>query len=257
MFGVWVGVSYFARLVPEVEALNLPFVFRSYDDIWRTVDGPVGKLIQSKVEAKGFVVLAWMELGARNVENARHPVKTLDDFEGLRIWTSPAETFQATFRALGATPRITATNEINDLIDHDNLDGVELPYSLMTGNKHYQKTKYVSDTNHVLDLIAVVTSRNTLAGMTPEQQKIIRDVAKLAAVRQRRMSEDADAAALQFLKDSGQQFDPVSPELHAAMRAATAGVVANLRASIGADLVDRAIAEADRRTASVVIRKKP
>jgi tripartite ATP-independent transporter DctP family solute receptor len=251
IFATWVGASYFAQLVPEIEAVNLPFVFRNYDDVMRTIGGPVGKLIEAKVDAKGFVLLAWLELGARNVANAKRPLKTLDDLKGLKLYVSPAETFQATFRALGATPMRVPTNEIYNLLRQGDLDGVEVSYSIMNGYKYYENMKYVSDTNHVL-----VANKKAFNRLTPEQQKTIKDVAKLVAIQQRKMADEADAAAFMSLKDAGAQFDPIPPKTRVAMRKATAGVVDRLKMAIGAELVDRVIAEADRRAVNSAAREK-
>jgi TRAP-type transport system periplasmic protein len=249
-FGAWVGASFFARLVPEIEAVNLPFVFRNYNDAMRTVDGPAGKLIETKFDAKGFAVLAWMEFGARNVVNSRRPLKTLDDFKGLKLWTSPAETFQATFRALGATPMVIPVRDVNGALKQGDLDGIEVSYSIMLGHKFYENTKYVSDTNHVLDLVVLVANKKALGRLTPEQQKTVRDVAKLVALQQRRMADDEESAALTALKDAGLEYNSIPPETRTAMRKATAGVISRLKTSIGPELIDKVVAEADRRSAS-------
>jgi TRAP-type transport system periplasmic protein len=246
IFALWAGAAFFARLVPEMEVVNLPFVFRNYDDALRTINGPVGKFIESKVDAKGFVLLAWLELGARNVANAKRPLTTIDDFRNLKIFTSPAETYQATFRALGAVPMPISTKEVYTSLRQGDIDGVDSPYTIMVGYKYYDNMKYVSDTNHVLDLLVLVANKKAFSRLTPEQQKTIRDVARLTAIQQRKMTDDAEAAAFASLKAAGQQFDPVPPATRMAMRKATAGVINRVKMTVGADLVDKVIAEADR-----------
>ncbi len=52
--------------------MNLPFVFDNYDEARRAVvNGPAGALVTSELDAKGFTVLAWMELGAFHVMASR------------------------------------------------------------------------------------------------------------------------------------------------------------------------------------------
>jgi tripartite ATP-independent transporter DctP family solute receptor len=247
IFGAWVGSAYFARLVPEMEAVNLPFVFKDYEGAIRTVEGPVGRVIESKVEVKGFVLLAWMEFGARSVANAKRPIRTVDDFKGLKLFVSPAETFQATFRALGATPILIQTPDVPTALRQGDIDGVEVPYSIINGYRYHEQTKYLSDTNHVMDLIVLVANRNVFRSLTPAQQTIVKDAAKLAAVRQRKMADAWEAAALAALKADGVQFDPISAETRAAMRKATAPVISRVKTTIGTDLVDRVILDADRK----------
>ena len=246
IFAIWIGVGFFARLVPEIEAVNLPFVFKNYDDAMRTIAGPVGKLIEARLDAKGFTTLAWMELGARNVTNAKRPLKTLGDFRDLKIRVQPSETFMATFRALGAVPRVINTTDIHMALQQGDIDALDITYSLVQGLRYYEEQKYVSDTNHMLDLVVLVANKQAFMELTPQQREMIRGAARVTALQQRRMADAGEAAALTELKAKGLQFDPLPSETRIAFRKATAGVIDGVRKRIGAELVDRVIAEADR-----------
>jgi TRAP-type transport system periplasmic protein len=245
IFGFWVGASYMTRLVPETAVINLPFVFKNYDDVIRTIDGPAGKLIEAKLDAKGYTTLAWMELGARNVANARRPLKTIDDFKNLRLFAQPAETFQATFRALGADPRVVPTGDVYEALQQGDIDGMEATYSIINGFKYYEHLKYISDTNHILDVIVLVANKKAFLDLRPDQQKVVRETARYAAATQRKMADEGEAASFAELKTK-LQFDPVPPETRDAMRKATAGIISGMKRSIGAELVDKVIADASR-----------
>jgi len=246
IFATWVGVAFVSRLVPEVEAVSLPFLFRDYDHAMRAVDGSVGKLIEEKLSAKGFTALAWMELGARHVTNAKRPLKMLNDFKGLKIRMQPNETHLATFRALGANPVAMDIKDVYAALQQGHIDGEENPYSVIHANKYYETQKYLSDTGHILDLIVVIANKKTFMSLTPEQQKAMREAAKVAAVQQRKMAAEGEAAALADLKAKGMQFDALPRATRVALRKATAGVIDGVRKRVGAELVDKVITEARR-----------
>jgi tripartite ATP-independent transporter DctP family solute receptor len=246
IFATWVGVAFVSRLVPEVEAVSLPFLFKDYDHAMRAIDGPVGHLIEAKLGAKGFTALAWMELGSRNVTNAKQPLKTLNDFKGLKIRMQPNETHLATFRALGANPVAMDIKDVYTALQQGDIDGQENPYSVIHANKYYETQKYLSNTGHILDLIVFIANKKALMSLKPEQQKAIRDAAKIAAAQQRKMAAAGEAAALAGLKDKGMQFDPLPPATRVALRKATSGVVDGVRKRIGAELVDKVVADANR-----------
>jgi TRAP-type transport system periplasmic protein len=82
--------------------------------------------------------------------------------------------------------------------------------------------------------------------LTPEQQKAIRDAALLAAVRQRKMVDEGEVAALAGLQARGLQFDSVPPETRVALVRATAGIISSMKGRVGADLVDDVLAAAAR-----------
>jgi TRAP-type C4-dicarboxylate transport system substrate-binding protein len=75
----------------------------------------------------------------------------------------------------------------------------------------------------------------------------VREAAKIAVAEQRKMAADAEAATLADLKAKGMQLDPVPAETRAALRKASAGVVDEVRKRIGADIVDKVLAEATAR----------
>jgi tripartite ATP-independent transporter DctP family solute receptor len=246
VFGTWNSASFVSKLVPEVEVMNLPFVFSNYDGVHRTLEGPVGKLIESKLDAKGFTLLCWMDLGARNVMNAKRPLKTVADFKDLKIRVQPSEIYMATFRALGAVPLATDPRDIRASLRQGDLDGIDTPYSIVYDYKYHQYMKYVSDTNSFLEPVIFIVSKNTLMRLTPEQQKAVWDAAKVAAIQQRKMEAEREANAFNLLLAEEQQFDPMPPETRIAMRNVMAGVITRLKNSIDSALVDKVVAEGAR-----------
>src|SRR5215213_6405881 len=109
----WVGMAFLARTVPELEAVSLPFMFPNRQVAYRVMDSDtIGKLLESRLADKGFVLLGFMELGARQVTNGVRPIKTIADLKGLKIRMQPNETHLATFRALGASPSAMDIKEV-------------------------------------------------------------------------------------------------------------------------------------------------
>jgi tripartite ATP-independent transporter DctP family solute receptor len=243
LFATWVGVAFVSRLVPEVQAVSLPYIFKDYDHAMRAVDGTVGKLIEAKLSAKGFTALAWMELGARHVTNSARPLKSLDDFKGLRIRVQPDENHVAAFRALGANPVAMDIKDVYAATKQGDIDGEENPYSVIRTNNYFETQKYLSDSRHVLDLIILIASKKTFTGLPPDQQKAIRDAARTAALQQRKIAAEGEAAALNDLIAKGMQFDPLPAATRAAMRKATAGVIEGVKRRIGAELMNQVIAQ--------------
>jgi len=248
VFATWVGIAFVSRLVPEVEALSLPFFFDDYDQAMRAIHGPVGSLIEAKLGAKGFTSLAWMELGSRNVTNSKRPLKTLDDFKGLKIRMQPNETHLATFRMLGANPVAMDIKEVYAALRQGDIDGEENPYSVIHANKYFEVQKYLTNTGHFLDLIVFIANKKTFMSLEPQQQKAVREAAAIAAAQQRKMAAAGEAAALAGLKANGMQFDPLPPETRAALRRATAGVIDDVRKRVGAELLDKVIASKGGKT---------
>jgi tripartite ATP-independent transporter DctP family solute receptor len=243
IFASWVPASYISRLVPELDVVNLPFVFNSYDEVQLILDGPTGKLIETKLDAKGFKPLFWMDYGGRSMMNAKRPLKTLDDFKDLRLRLTSLELLHATLRALGTTTFATDTKDVYMGLQNGDFDGMEAPYSILNGFGFADNQKYVSDSNHVLDPVLVVANKAAFNKLPPGQQKAIRDAAKVAAARERKMVHDTESTALAGLQARGLRFDPLPRETRRAIRTVAAGVIDGMKRKIDAELVDRVMAE--------------
>jgi TRAP-type transport system periplasmic protein len=246
IFAVPMPMPYLSRLVPETDALSLPFVFKDADHARQATDGAVGKLIEARLVAKGFIPLGWMALGARHVVNSKRPMKTLDDFKGLRIRVQPSETHMATFRALGANPVAMDVKDVYTALKQGDIDAYEGPYQPMYNAKFYEVQKYLSDSGHVFELIIFVASKKTFAGLPPEQQKAVRDAAKVASAQQWKMAAEMDEAAFAALKANGMQFDPIPATTRVAFKKAMSGVIDGARQRMGAALVDQVVAAGRR-----------
>jgi TRAP-type transport system periplasmic protein len=243
-FGIVLGAPNLSRLVPEIGALGLPFVFGRFDQVARALNGPAGALIEAKLAAKGFTTLCWMDWGVRNVLNSKKPLRTLDDLKGLKIRLPPDETHLAIFRAMGANPVGLDFKDVFPALRHGDIDGVETSYTAIEDLKLYEFEKYLSDSAHVHDLIIFLANKKMLASLAPREQKAIREGAAIACAQQWKMEAVREAAALKNLKEKGMQFDSLPPETRVALRRATAGVIKDVRKRLGDKLVDSVLTAA-------------
>jgi tripartite ATP-independent transporter DctP family solute receptor len=240
----WVGMAFLARTVPELEAVSLPFMFPSREVAYKVMDSDaIGKLLEGKMADKGFVLLGMMELGARQVTNSVRPIKAIADLKGMKIRLQPNETHLATFRALGAAPTAMDIREVYSAMQQKVIDGHENPYALILSSRFFEVQKYVSNTGHFFDFIAVVANKKVFDGLKPEQQAIVRAEMRKAVDGQRAAAAKADAESLKKLQELGMQFDELPAAEIAKMRQMTSGVVDEVKKRVGADLVDKALAE--------------
>ena len=242
LFMTWVGVAFLSRIVPELEAISLPFLMPNRDVAFKVIDGEVGQLIDKRYAEKGFISLGWMELGSRQVTNSKRPINSMADFKGLKIRMQPLETHLATFRALGANPLAMDIKELYSAMQQGVVDGQENPFAIIQANRYFEVQKYVSNTGHFYDFIAIVANRKQFEAMKPEQQKAIRGAMAAAVAHQRKIAADLDAKAVEELKKR-MQYNEVSAQVREEMRKASAGVVDQVKTRIGAELVDRVLAE--------------
>ncbi|HUQ76290.1 MAG TPA: TRAP transporter substrate-binding protein [Burkholderiales bacterium] len=240
---IWVGMAFLSRTVPELEAISLPFQFESRDQAFRVVDGPVGKLLDAKFADKGLTDLGFMELGGRHVTNSKRPIKSVEDLKGLKIRMQPNETHLATFRALGANPVAMDIKELYSALQQGVVDGQENPFSVISASRYFEVQKFVSNTAHFFDFINVVANRKAFEALPAAQQKMLRDSMAKAVAWQRSRAAAEETESIAEIKKRGMVFDEVSPQFREQMRKGSAGIVEDVKKRVGADFVNRVIAE--------------
>lgn len=244
IFGTVIGAAFLSRTVPEISALSVPFLFTDRAQAFRVVDGKVGELIGRRLGEKGFELLGFMELGARHVSNNTRPIRTLEDFKGLKIRMQPDDIHLATFRALGANPVAMDIKEVYSAMQQGVLDGQENPYAVIRDRNFNQVQKYLTGTGHFFDFILVVASKKSFDRLKPAVQKEMRAAMRKAIERQRADAAKADTESLEELKKRGMQFEAPSAQLVGQMRTATAGVIDQLKKKVDPKLVDQVVAAA-------------
>ncbi|WP_137893439.1 TRAP transporter substrate-binding protein [Ramlibacter sp. 2FC] len=242
----WVGGAFLSRIVPELEAVSLPFVFRDREAAFRVIDGPVGHAIDQKLQAKGFVSLGWMELGSRNITNSRGPIKTMADLKGLKLRLQPNETHLASFRALGANPVAMDVKELYSALEQRVVDAQENPYTVISASRYSEVQKHLSNSGHFFDFIAVVASKKAFEQLKPEYQKAVREAMAATIAHQRKLAIESEAKALAELKGK-MTLTEIAPTALEEMRKATAPVIEEVKKRAGAELVNQVLAEAAKR----------
>ena len=243
IMGTWIGISYLSRTVPELEAVSLPFAFANREQAFKVIDSKVGDLLNQKLAEKGFTTLGYMELGSRNVTNNKRPIKSIEDFKGLKIRMQPNETHLASFRAIGANPAPMGIKEVYSAMQQGVLDGQENPFSIIATKRFNEVQKYLSDSGHFFDFIVVAVSKKKFDKLKPEYQSAMREAMNKAVAWQRSKAAEEDTLSRDALIASGMQFDAIPADVRAQLKTATAGVVGDLKKKIGSDIIDAVLNE--------------
>jgi tripartite ATP-independent transporter DctP family solute receptor len=230
-------------LVPELNAFNLPFVFRDPEHMTKVVSGPIGDEMLKKLSdhpTAGLIGLCWMNGGTRNVYNSKHAVKTVADLKGLKIRTPSGDAWTLTFKAVGANPTPIDISELYPALQQGVVDGQENPYDNMLVRKFFQVQKFLSNTAHFYDWSGYMVNKAAFEKLTPDQQKAVRDAMFSAIAIQRAISERENKTALQGLIKGGMKYDALPPAEIAKFREATRSVYVEMRKRLGDKVMDLA-----------------
>jgi len=200
--------------VPQAELFNLPFIFRDIDHCYKVLDGPTGQWLADIVEDKlNCVVLGYWFSGIRNVWNAKRPILNPDDLKGIKIRVMSSPILIETFNTLGAQATPMAFGELYSALQMGVVDGAETDHLDLLYEKFHEVTKYVSYTNHMFLVIALIFSKKIFDKLPQDIQVAVLKAGQASVVAEREAMDVLTASALTELKELGLDFYEVDKNL--------------------------------------------
>lgn len=224
------------NFVPAVKILDIPFLFRDKAHARAVLDGPIGQALLKEFDSKGFKALAWSENGVRHMTNNKRPVNVPDDLKGLKMRTMENPVHVAAYKGFGIVTTPMAFPEVFTALQQGVVDGQENPLSVIMAAKFDQVQKYMTLTAHVYSPALILMNKATFDKLSPADQKVFLDGAKLAAAATRARVDKDDASGVAELRAKGmsiiENFDK------AAFVAKLAPVFTKFEKDFGKDKID-------------------
>ena len=223
--------------VKEFEAFDLPYIFRNYDDLHKVTQGEVGAGLLAKLEAKGVKGLAYWDNGFK-VMSANKPLKTPDDFKGLKMRIQSSKVLEAEMRALGSNPQVLPFSETYQALQTGVVDGTENPPSNLFTQKMHEVQKNASVTNHGYLGYAVIANKSFWDKIPEDVRKSLEEAIKESTDYANQIAKEENDKALEAVKASGKTevYQPTEDEVKA-LQKALAPVHAEMSERIGKDLI--------------------
>lgn len=193
------------NFVPDVYALDFPFLFKGYDEAHAVLDGPIGQKLLEEFKDHDLVGLAWGENGFRNITNNIHPIKAPEDLKGLKLRTMENQVHIAAFEAAGASPTPMSWTEVLTSLAQGTIDGQENPIPVLVVNNMWEIQKYATLTQHVYSPAVIAMSKVRWDGLTEEQQGWFMEAAKAAAEATRATVAKNEAEGVALLRKNGME----------------------------------------------------
>jgi tripartite ATP-independent transporter DctP family solute receptor len=207
-------------IYPRFELFGMPFIFRDYEHAYKVLDGKIGAQCVRDIESKYAVkVLTFYDYGFRHFFGKR-PIFKLDDFKGMKLRVTN-RTLGDFLSAAGGSPVFMSMGEVIPAIQQGALDGAELPMANILATKAYDVAKYCSLTFHRFGPGFLAMNRNIWNSLTPDEQKVVLQVAKEARDKQIEMYSEVQKKGKGILESKGMKVNAVDlkPFVELAVRA--------------------------------------
>lgn len=201
-----------AEIDPGAYALMLPMMFASYDE-WDYVRLRVNPLLEEKLKEKGFVVLAWSDVGWVYFFT-KSPMRSPADLRRMKLAGSHTESRTLEiFKWAGFNPVPISTVDMMTGLQTGLIDSLYLPIILAEGSQYYRQAPHMTEMKWAPLQGAVVMHEKGWTGLTADQKTEVLRITAQVGADLRASNRDQEERSLQAMKSRGLDVVPVSGEL--------------------------------------------
>lgn len=210
--------SAYAQIAPAVDAFQLPWIIESYGHFAKLAKSPETRSILDTLESHGTVALGLYEGGRRHFLTVKRPVKTADDFKGLKTRVAPVRLFLDIWKAVGVNPTPMNYGEVYSALETSTLDAVEINLTSIESEKYYEIAKNLALTGHYFWPSLLVINKARFEQLSAAQRDAIRKAADEVVDPQVMAVEALDNRLVTAFRSRGMQVTDPTPQLIATMR---------------------------------------
>lgn len=237
-----VSLSQLAEYIPEMNVLQMPYLYTDSEHMWRVLDGEIGVSFLSLADEYGLVGLSWYDAGARNFYTADRPVTCLEDIEGMRIRVQESEMMADMVEALGAKAVKLGYADVYSGIERGLVDGAENNWPSYESMKHHEVAKYFTVDEHTRVPEMQICSGKTWEKLSEEDRNIILECARESALYERELWKAQEDASKHTAILRGAEVIELSAEEKKRFQTAVQGVYEKYCGG-QMDIIDLIIAE--------------
>ena len=150
-----------------------------------------------------MIMLAWGENGLRHISNARRPIVTPADLQGLKLRVPQSDVLLQGFKALGVDAAPLPFPQLFEALRDGKFDGEENPIATIVAAKFDQVQKYLTLSGHAYDPAVFVMAPDAFDDLSHDDRASFIEAAKLGGAASRRFAANAEAEGVAVLQKAG------------------------------------------------------
>jgi TRAP-type C4-dicarboxylate transport system substrate-binding protein len=229
------------EIVPEIRIMELPMLFRSYDEV-DYIKSLLYDDFAKKFEEQGFIILGWADVGFAYVF-AQKPILSLEDLRGTKMWMWEGDPVaEATFNALKVSAIPLSLTDVLTSLQTNLIEAVYVPPLPCVSLQWHTRIKTMMNVPLANVTGAVLISKKMFDKLAPEHQKILLEKGREHMTRLVEMGRKDNQKAIEIMQKNGVEIVEVPKEnlaeFYSAAKAAGQALVGKLYSQ---ELLDRVV----------------
>jgi len=201
-------VSTLSAWVPELQLLDLPFLFRDAGHLRRVVGGATGADLTRRLAEQGFVAGGFIDYGARHLLG-KEPLTRPSQLQGRTIRVIQSRLHTSLWSGFGAVPVGIPITETYNALATGVADAMDLTISAYAGFKLYEVVPCLTRTAHIRSSGVIFYAASFWDGLADEEKALLRQVSGEAAAYFNDLMAADEAQSLELaLSHGGRVVEP-------------------------------------------------
>ena len=210
-----VSISPLAAFAPMFDALQMPYLYRGEEHMWKVLNGEIGESFLKSLEPANFVGLCWYDSGARHFYNSKKDIKTVADLKGMKIRVQESKLMMGLVSSLGAVPTPMPFGEVYSALQTGVIEGAENNWPSYFSTSHYEVAKHFTLDGHTRVPEILIGSKIVMDKLSKEDQEIIKKAAKDSMPYQIKLWKEFEKVAEDKVRAKGSIITTLTPEAQA------------------------------------------
>jgi tripartite ATP-independent transporter DctP family solute receptor len=247
--GVGASTGAVASLVPELNAIEIPFLFRSFAEADHILDDVLLAPMEKLFRDRGLVLAFWSENGFRHFGSSWGPVTAPADLVGKKMRSQESFVHLAMWKALDAAPQAIPTTEVLTALQTGAVDGFDQALLFAIAASWHKSVKHVTLSSHIYQPGVIAFNAKWFDTLPPDLQKVLVEQGRGMTGRHRKMIRALNADLVGILEAEKIKVHKLDKAGRAKFEAATGGVRGEFKKTQGKssvrvlDLIDEGLAK--------------
>jgi TRAP-type C4-dicarboxylate transport system substrate-binding protein len=204
--------SYFEKILPEIQILDLPYLFNNRNEAYNSLRSDLFNYIDNKLKFKNLKLLGFWDNGIRHISSKIKLIKNLSDCKGQVIRTTPSPLHIEIFRKLGFIPKPLDVRDFKLAVEKNDIDAQENPLTNYWNFGVYKKQEFVSLTSHIFGFCLFVINDDYFNKLSDLNKKFLIKKSKETTKFQRRLAISEDDILIKKIKSKNIKIENIDKD---------------------------------------------
>jgi TRAP-type C4-dicarboxylate transport system substrate-binding protein len=201
--GVGASTGALAALVPELNAIEIPFMFRGFGEADAMLDNVLLAPMEKHFADRGLVLGFWSENGFRHFGANWGKITKPGDLKGKKMRSQESFVHLEMWKAYDAAPQAIPTTEVLTALQTGAVDGFDQGLLFAIAASWHKSVKHVTLSAHIYQPAAIAFNKEWFDGLPADLQTILIDEGRKIVIKGRKLIRALNPDLIKILEEEG------------------------------------------------------